>query len=42
MLAAMIDADERFVPFAPDYLLTPNHKISKKDAQLWSISTSSF
>jgi hypothetical protein len=27
MLAAIIDADERFVPFAPDYLLTPNHKI---------------
>jgi len=33
MLAAMIDADERFVPFAPDYLLTPNHKIAKKDVQ---------
>ena len=31
MLAAMIDADERFVPFAPDYLLNPNHKIAKKD-----------
>ena len=33
MLAAMIDADERFVPFAPDYLVTPNHKIAKKDVQ---------
>ena len=33
MLAAMIDADERFVPFAPDYLLSPNHKIAKKDVQ---------
>jgi hypothetical protein len=33
MLAAMIDADERFVPFAPDYLLNPNHKIAKKDVQ---------
>ncbi len=33
MLAAMIDADSRFVSYAPDYLLTPNHKISKKDAQ---------
>ncbi len=33
MLAAKIDADERFVPFAPYYLLTPNHKIAKKDVQ---------
>jgi hypothetical protein len=33
MLAAMIDVDERFVPFAPDYLLNPNHKIAKKDVQ---------
>ncbi len=28
---AMIDADECFVPFAPDYQLNFNHKIAKKD-----------
>lgn len=31
MLAAMIDAYERFVLFAPDNLLNHNHKIAKKD-----------
>jgi hypothetical protein len=29
----LLDADERFVPFTLDYLLTPNHKIAKKDVQ---------
>lgn len=39
MLAAMIDADERFVSFAPDYLVTPNYKIAKKDVQDANIVT---
>ncbi len=29
MLAAIIDANERFVTFAANYLLIPNHKIAK-------------
>ncbi len=39
MLAAMIDEDERFVPFAPDYLVIPNHKIAQKDVQDANIVT---
>jgi hypothetical protein len=33
MVAALIDVDDRFVPYAPDYLVTPNHKIARKDVQ---------
>ena len=33
MVAALIDVDDRFVPYAPDYLVNPNHKIAKKDVQ---------
>ena len=33
MVAALIDVDDRYVPYAPDYLVTPNHKIAKKDIQ---------
>lgn len=33
MVAALIDVDDRYVPYVPDYLVTPNHKIAKKDIQ---------